>query len=378
MPDQSPLIRASRRGFLRHVAVAAAAMPMLALPRRAGAEKKMTLLAWYGNGEPDVAGAFEEANGVKVESKYYTGGDNMLALIAQSPPGTYDVILSDAEYVTQLRQAGHLEKLDPSDYPFDDFFPEFQRFPVPGFWEDGDLFAVPVSFGFLGMTYNTRLVDEKTARSYGGLWSPKVAGKVGHLDWHLPNLGCLSLYDGNASPFDLGGAAFEKLKGTILSLRGQVKGFFDYGGVLSSLRSGEVTAMCGIGDWITGVLQKDGAPVDTIVPEEGGIQFTEGLGIGKGSGRPELARRFIQHMTSPKGQVKKALMKAYPTAVPNRRAWELLNREMPEEARRARMRLDAPNMIDDIRAKRIHLRKLPTGQSLEEWNDFWLEYKNAG
>ena len=372
-----PTVGVSRRGFLRRAAAVAAA-PMLAIPSRAAAAEKMTLLAWYGNGEPDVVGAFEEANGVKVESKYYTGGDNMLALIAQSPAGAYDVILSDAEYVTQLRQAGHLEKLDAGDYPFDDFFPEFQRFPVPGFWEGGDLFAVPVSFGFLGMTYNTQLVDEKTARSYDGLWDAKVRGKVGHFDWHLPNLGCLSLRDGNPNPFDIDAAAFARLRETTLSLRGQVKGFFDYGGVLSSLRSGEVTAMCGIGDWITGVLQKDGAPVDTVVPEEGGLQFTEGLGIGKGSKRPELARRLIQYMTSPEGQVKKALMQAYPTAVPNRRAWELLNREMPEEARRARMRLDAPSMIDDIRAGRVHFRKLPTGQSLEAWNDMWLEYKNAG
>lgn len=377
MLKQSTVVRDSRRGFLKCVA-AAAAMPMLALPRKSAAAETMTLLAWYGHGEPDVVGAWEEANGVKVESKYYTGGDNMLALIAQSPVGSYDVILSDAEYTMQLRQAGYLEKLDPSDYPFDDFFPEFQRFPMPGFWDNGDLFSVPVGFGFLGMSYNTNLVDEKTVQSYAGLWDAKVTGKVGHFDWYLPNLGCLSLYDGNAKPFDISDDAFAKLKKTTLSLRGQVKGFFDYGGVLSSLRSGEVTLMCGIGDWITGVLQKDGAPMDTVIPKEGGIQYTEGLGIGKGAKRQDLAQRFIQYMTSPEGQVRKALMKAYPSAVPNRRAWELLNRDMPEEAKRARMRLDAHNMMDDIRAGRIQFRKLPTGQSLEEWNDFWLEYKNAG
>lgn len=369
--------RQTRREFLVRGSALAAGFPMLALPRRSSAAETMTLLAWYGNGEPDVVGAFEEANGVKVESKYYTGGDNMLALIAQSPPGTYDVILSDAEYVTQLRQADHLERLDPSDYPFDDFFPEFQRFEVPGFWEGGDLYAVPVSFGFLGVTYNTDTVPERLARSYGGLWDKSVAGKVGHFDWHLPNLGCVSLYDGNPSPFDIGDAAFSKLRDTTLSLRPQVRGFFDYGGVLSSLRSGEVTAMLGIGDWISGVLQKDGAPVDTVVPEEGGIQFTEGLGLGKGSKRPELAKKLLQYMVSPKGQVRKALMEAYPTAVPNRRAWEMLNRNAPAEAKRARMSLDGPNMIDDIRAGRIHLRRLPVRQSLEQWNDFWLEYKNA-
>ena len=298
-------------------------------------------------------------------------------LVAQSPPGTYDVVLSDAEYVTQLRSADYLEKLDASDYPFDDFFPEFQRFPVPGFWEGNDLYSVPAAFGFLGMSYNTQQVDEKLARSYAGLWSEKVKGKVGHFDWYLPNLGCLSLYNGNPQPFDLTNAAFEKLQNTTLSLRSQVKGFFDYGGVLSSLRSGEVTAMCGIGDWITGVLQKDGAPVDTIVPEEGGIQFTEGLGIGKGSKRPELAKKYIQYLTSPPGQVRRALMVAYPSAVPNKRAWELINREMPHEAKRARMQLNAPNMINDIRDGRIHLRMLPVRQSLTDWNDFWLDNKKT-
>src|SRR3546814_20771915 len=74
----------------------------------------LTMLAWYGHAEPDVVAEFEAANNVKFKPKYYTGGDNMLALIAQSPPGTFDVILSDAEYVQQLNAAGYIEKLDPA------------------------------------------------------------------------------------------------------------------------------------------------------------------------------------------------------------------------------------------------------------------------
>ncbi|MGI9296856.1 MAG: polyamine ABC transporter substrate-binding protein [Gammaproteobacteria bacterium] len=370
----------SRRRFLQSAAAAgvAASFPLVLASRKARAADTITLLAWYGNGEPDVVGAFEEANNVKVESKYYTGGDNMLALIAQSPPGTYDVVLSDAEYVTQLRAAGYLEKLDPGDYPLDSFFPEFQKFPVPGFWEGDDLYALPVSFGFLGVTYNTDVVDAAAARTYELLWDASVRDRVGHFDWYLPNFGCLSLRDGNAKPYEISDAAFAALRDTALSLRPQVRGFFDYGGVLSSLRSGEVVAMCGIGDWITGVLQKDGAPVDTVIPREGGIQFTEGLALGKNSRRPELAKKLIQYFMSPRGQVRKALMQAYPTAVPNREAWEILNRENPGEAKRARMQLSAHNMIDDIRSGDIHLRRLPARQSLEDWNDLWLEYKNAG
>lgn len=77
---------------------------------------ELTMLAWYGHAEPDVVAEFEAENNVKFKPKYYTGGDNMLGLIAQSPPGTFDVILSDAEYVQQLNAAGYTEELDPKDY----------------------------------------------------------------------------------------------------------------------------------------------------------------------------------------------------------------------------------------------------------------------
>ena len=90
------------------------------------------MLAWYGHGEPDMVAEFEEANNVKFVPKYYAGGDNMLALIAQSPPGTYDLILSDAEFVQQLNAAGYIEELDAADYPFDDMLHEdFTRVPRP-------------------------------------------------------------------------------------------------------------------------------------------------------------------------------------------------------------------------------------------------------
>ena len=107
---------------------------------------EINMLAWYGHGEADIVGAFEEANNVKFKPKYYAGGDNMLALIAQSPPGTYDVILSDAEFVQQLNAAGYIEPLNANDYPFDDMLHEdFTKFR--GHWDGDTLFSMMVRFG---------------------------------------------------------------------------------------------------------------------------------------------------------------------------------------------------------------------------------------
>ena len=59
-------------------------------------------------------------------------------------------------------------------------------------------------------------------------------------------------------------------------------------------------------------LEKDGAPVGSVVPKEGGIQWTESYCIGKGSEKADIVKKFIQYMLSPDGQVKSAQMAAYP------------------------------------------------------------------
>ena len=356
----------SRRTFIKNSSVLAGAAALGSWwPSRGlgAAEKELVILAWAGHAAPDIVADFERQHGVKVRAKYYTGGDNMLGLISQSPPGTFDLILSDAEYVQQLNAADYIERLDPADYPFDDFFPEFQHFP--GHWEGDELYSVMIRFGFLGIAFNTQLLSESRVKSYQVLWGESLKGKVGHFDWHLPNLGQISLLNNNRMPYDIDVAHWKMVQEKTLSLRSQVGGFFDYGGTFASLKSGQVHAMCGIGDWITGVLQRAGAPVKTVVPEEGGLQWTESYCIAKKARSPELAKKFIQYITSPEGQVKSAKMEAYPALIPNKRGWELLNLVDPAEAKRQGMVPGQRNVMDDIREGRIQYRALPVQQSLE-------------
>ncbi|KGJ07486.1 ABC transporter substrate-binding protein [Paracoccus sphaerophysae] len=362
------------RRTLLGAGVAALATPMLAR-RASAAPTELTMLAWYGHAEPDIVAEFEAANNVKFVPKYYTGGDNMLGLISQSPPGTFDVILSDAEYVTALNENGYVEELDPADYDIADYFPEFQNFP--GNWKDGKLFSLIARFGFLGVAYNTDALTAAEASTYKVFWDPKLKGKVGHFDWHLPNLGQMSLLNGNPEPYDIDEAGWEAVKERTMSLRPQVGGFFDYGGTFSSLNDGQMLAFCGIGDWITGVLRKNGAKVDSVIPEEGGLQWSECFSIGKGSAKADLAKKWIQYITSAKGQAKSAQMAAYPALIPNQKGWDVLQAENPDEAKRQGMTKDPGNAMDMIRTGRVKFRQWPIQQDFETWNDFWSEYKGA-
>ncbi|MEM1432055.1 MAG: spermidine/putrescine ABC transporter substrate-binding protein [Pseudomonadota bacterium] len=339
---------------------------------------EVNMLAWYGHGEPDIVGAFEEANNVKFVPKYYAGGDNMLALIAQSPPGTYDLILSDAEFVQQLNALGYIEALDADDYPFDDMLhPDFAQFP--GHWADGTLYSMMVRCGHLGVSFNTTAMSIEDAQSYEAFWKPELTGKVGHFDWHLPTLGMMSLANGNgAGLWDLGEDQWQAVQDKTMSLRPQVGGYFDYGGTFNSLKNGEMLAMCGIGDWITGALERDGAPVASVIPQEGGIQWTESYSIGIGSDKADICKQFIQYMLSPEGQVKSAQMLAYPGFCITKAGRALLQEVDPEEANRSHQidgMLNEPIAL--ISEGRVHYRDIPQQQTLEDWNDFWSEYKNA-
>lgn len=366
----------TKRALLKTAGAVALSAPFV---NRAWASTvELTMLGWYGTAEPDMVGAFEEANNVKFVPKYYAGGDNMLAALAQNPPGTFDIIHTDAEYAKLLIANDLVMELDPDDYPMDDLLHEdFAKFP--GHWsEEGKLYSLISRFGHLGVSYNEDALTEAEASTYEAFWLPKLEGKVGHFDWHLPSLGQMSLAEGNASPFDIDETAWKGVQTRTMSLKPQVGGYFDFGGTFAGLKNGEMLAMCGIGDWVTGILERDGAPVTSVIPEEGGIQWTESYSVVGTSEKKDMALKYLAYTMSPEGQVKTAQMLGYPGHCVTAAGRALLQKEdMAEAERSGQIKGHKNEPIALIEAGRISYRDIPVQQDLEDWNDFWSEYKNA-
>lgn len=371
-----PATDLSRRGFLRTGLAASAALASSAWTTADAQDPKvLNYLSWPGNADPYLIEAFEKAHGVKVRIKEYVGGDQMLALINQSPPGSFDVVLADAEYMHLLHKADFIEALDPADYPIKDFWPEFQKFPLH--WFDGKLYGVMTDFGYLGLSYNSKTFTPKELESYNAMWTAKAKGKVGLFDWYLPSMGAISLSEGNRPPFDLDKARFEAVKKKLFSLKPQASGFYTIADIFSSMTNGRAQLVPGIGEWITLGLRQNGVPVDTVIPQEGGLQWTESLSIVKGSPKRDLARKFIQYTTSPEGQVRMATKADNKKNIPSVAGWKLLNQTMPKEAEILRMTLKGPNVMDEYKAKKIQFRQLPSRQSIDDWNEVWSQFKAA-
>jgi len=367
----------TRRQMLRGAAAAGGAAMLNSPFHTAQAQtddKTLTWLTYPGHGAPEVVAPFEEKYGVKIVSKEYSGGERLLALIHGSPAGTFDVVLSDEAYVNELKQAEFIEPMNPADYPIADFWPEFQKFPLH--WIDDQLYTVMTSWGINGLAYNADQLTADDASSYAIMWDEKIKGKVGMRDWYLPCMGCISAYLGNKKPYDLNDEQFAKLKETVFSLKPQVAGFWDFAAVFDSFANGGAMVVPGTGEWMVGLLQRDGKNIRASVPKEGAIIWTESASIVKGTQKQELAKEFIRYLVSPEGQRRLMLKSSYMASGPSKPAWELLNKENLKEAQMINMDLSAPNLLDDYKAGRILLRELPTGQTSEDWQDVWTEFQS--
>ena len=174
-----------------------------------------------------MVGEFEETNKVKVEFKNYIGGEQMLQFYAQTPKGTFDAIISDAEYVQKFVAQNALVPLNKADFPaIKEFHPAYQDF-APLRAPDGKTWGVATRYSFYGISYNTKHVSDEEASSWSNLFLPKFKNKTVMFDWYLPNMSnaSLAVMPNNPRPYDISNDQLAKVKEWLFKLRPQIVSF---------------------------------------------------------------------------------------------------------------------------------------------------------
>ena len=337
-------------------------------PRAARAAGEVNVLAFGGYEEPGMLEPFEQSTGIKVNLKIHDGSDEeMVALIASSPPGTFDIITPTSAYIPRAVQDGLLMELDPSDYPLDDYFDLIAKWPPV--WMDGKLYAIVNRFGYYGITYNHNKYSESDVSSYSVLWEERAKGRVALFDWFLPNMGCLSKYNGNATPYDLSDEQFGKLESTLMSLRPQVGLVGNTSQVIQAMAGGSYDLAIA-GEWVQAGMYDDGLPFKALVPQEGGVTWDQAVCIAANTPRLDTARKFLQYVTGPEFQAKLAVARTYYSMVPNKKAAAML----PQDKRELLNLADLDKFTDVFMAN-LSPRKDPANRGA--WLDAWERFKNA-
>jgi len=354
--------RYSRRQVLAGGAAVLAA-GTTALPRRVRGADELNALIWCDHADPTLLTPFEEENGVKVNTKEFGATGEALAVLEQSRPGDWDVLVLDTVDIPRLAARGYLAELDDADYPMADIFPEVQ---APEFNKvEGKTYGVTEKFGYNCFSYNNTKVDPADMRKSEVMWSGKYAGRLAIYDYYNPVIAMVAIGLG-IKPSELTEAHIPAIKEKLLLMKRQSALVGDVVTVQNALVSGSADVIVGGGEYAVAGLMAEQPELDWVLPDEGGVRWMQSLAVFKDSTRADLAKKFVQYVLGPDGQGRLATSACY-WAMPSNRAATL------SDAQKKILRWDEqPAFL----GKSYHYLQL--GEALDRaLTDLWTEMLNA-
>jgi len=344
--------------FPMHRPLTALALLTLTTPAFA---QDLNALVWCDHTDPALIAPFEEKFGVKVNLKEYEGTAAGLAILEQSQPGDWDVMVIDAVDVPRAVEAGHLAELPADKLATADFFPELVM--AENNTVNGKTYAVTEKFGYNTIAYDKTKVDPADMSDMAALTSGKYDGRIAIYDYYLPVLGLVALGQGVATA-DITADNLASLKAPLFALKKAAKQVSDVVSAQTALATGEVDIMIGGGEWVTAVLAADNPNLDWTIPAQGGLRWAQSIGVVAGSTQPDLALEFVNYITSPEGQARLATSSCYWGMPANAKTGDVLT---PEQ--KAILRWDEqPGFL-----ARAQLYPIPDAALDTAMQDLWTE-----
>lgn len=301
---RNPLSTLQRR--LR-AACAATALLLVGGPGLAQAAD-LNALIWCDHSDPALLEPFEKANNVKVNVKEFEGTGAGLAIVEQSQPGDWDVMVIDSIDVPRGVEKGLFEPLPEDKLPFADLFPEVKM--DKSTIVDGKRYGITEKFGYNTIGFNKTKVDPTDMQSLASLTNDKYKGKIAIYDYYLPVIGMAALAIGKKTA-DLTEADLPALKEELLKIKANAKLVGEVTASQTALATGEVDILVGGGEWVTAGLAKENPALDFSIPKEGAVLWSQSLAMFKDSKNKDMALKFIQYILSPEGQARLATSSCY-------------------------------------------------------------------
>ena len=296
---------------LSQISISLAALSVAVLAAAAApaqAAGTLNVLTWCDHEDPALLNPFEAANGVKVNFKDIGSTADALAILGQSKPGDWDVIVMDETDTGRLERMGLLAPLDKADYPFASIPAAIANPKLTSV--DGTLYTVPEKFGYNTVAFNSSAITPAAMADIEAAWDPKYKGRVAVYDYYVPEIQYTALALG-LNPETITPSEFPALKAKLLALKANAAMVGDVTTVQQALTAGAVDMLVGGGEWVTAGIQADSPNLTYTIPGQGGIRWQQGLGVFAASKDKKLGVKFIQYILSPAGQAKLATSSCY-------------------------------------------------------------------
>lgn len=299
------------------LAAGLAAMAATGAATTAAQAEELNALIWCDHSDPNLLKPFEEANGVKVNVKEFEGTGAGLAIVEQSQPGDWDVMVIDSIDVRRGVDKGLFAALPEDQLPIADLFPEVMMDATTKF--GGKRYGITEKFGYNSISYNNTKVDPADMQTLATLLGDKYKGRIAIYDYYLPVIGIAAMAIGKKTT-ELTEADLPAIKEVLLKMKANSKAVTDVVASQTAIATGEVDILVGGGEWVTAGLARENPALDFAIPKEGGILWSQSLAMFETSKKKDLALKFIQYVMSPEGQARLATSACYWGMPANRKA----------------------------------------------------------
>jgi spermidine/putrescine transport system substrate-binding protein len=274
--------------------IAAASFAALALfSTQASATEELNALIWCDHAAPELLKPFEDANDAKVNVKEFEGTGAGLAIVDQSQPGDWDVMVIDSIDIRRGVERKLFDPLPEDKLPFADLFPEVKMDYATVI--DGKRYGITEKFGYNTIGYNKTKVDVADMQSMAAMISDKYKGRIAIYDAYLALIG-LAAMSIDKKTADITEADFPAIKDVLVKLKANTKAVTDVAASQTALATGEVDILLGGGEWVTAGIAKDNPNLDFSIPKEGAVLWSQSLAMFKDSKHKDLALKFIQYI----------------------------------------------------------------------------------
>lgn len=323
--------------------------------------QELNALVWCDHTDPALIAPFEERFGVTVNLREYEGTGAALALLEQSRPGDWDVLVIDGIDVFRAVESGLLAALPDDALPTADFFPQVVM--AENNTLNGVTYAVTEKFGYNTISYNANAVDPADMEDLTRVWSDTYAGRISIYDYYLPVMGLAALSAG-VNTADMDAASLETISPALSQLRANSASVAGVVAAQTALATGEVDIVVGGGEWLTAVLAEERPELTWTIPQQGAVRWTQSIGVLADSQQPDLALEFVKYIVSPEGQARLATSSCFWGMPANAQAGEHLS-----EAQRDILRWDQqPDYL-----ARTQLYPAPDMDLDGQMQDLWLD-----
>ncbi|MCQ0091581.1 extracellular solute-binding protein [Roseovarius sp. M141] len=343
-----------RRALMSSIAI-------LALPAAAMAAEDLNALVWCDHTDPALIKPFEQQHGIRVNLREYEGTATALALLEQSRPGDWDVLVIDAIDVPRAVDAGLMAELPAGDLPTADFWPGVAMEAQTQV--DGKTYAVTEKFGYNTISFNADKVDAADMQDLATVWSDKYKDRIAVYDYYLPVMGLAAIASGletaNLTADDL-----PSIKETLFTMKENARSVGEVVASQTALATGEVDIVIGGGEWLTAVLAEEQPELTWTIPDQGAVRWAQSIGVLETSESKDMAVEFVKYITGPEGQARLATSSCYWGMPANQKAGEHLS-----DAQKDVLRWDdQPDYL-----KRAQLYPSPDAGLDGQMQDVWLE-----